>query len=76
MDYLENKGNDMKHVEMIIDYTTDGTDFQYSDNRGILTRCRDCKWADDSNGWCDNPFGLPEIKPDSYCCFAERKNLE
>lgn len=64
----------MKHVEMIIDYnTTDGTDFQYSDNRGILTRCQDCKWVDDSNGWCDNPFGLPEIKPDNYCCFAERK---
>ena len=32
------------HVEMIIDYTTDGTDFQYCDNHGILIRCKDCKY--------------------------------
>ena len=32
-----------RHVEMIIDYATDGTDFWYNDNRGGLVRCKDCK---------------------------------
>lgn len=27
----------MKHVEMIIEYLTDGTDFQYFDNHGTIT---------------------------------------
>lgn len=34
----------MNHVEIIIDYAIDGTDFQYSDNHGILVRCRDCEY--------------------------------
>ncbi|GEM_PF-1123452 len=34
----------LNHVEMIIDYTTDGTDYQYADNHGLLVRCRDCRW--------------------------------
>lgn len=49
----------MKHIEMIIDYITDGTDFQYNDNHGVLVRCKDCKFKflDDMVWNC--PFGLP-----------------
>ena len=32
-----------QHIEMIVDYLVVDDDFQYSDNHGILTRCRDCK---------------------------------
>ena len=38
----------MKKVEMIISYTTDGTDFQYHDNHGILVRCKDCKHCNET----------------------------
>jgi len=34
------EGTLSRYVEMIIDYVTDGTDFQYGDNHGVLTRCR------------------------------------
>lgn len=34
----------MSHIEMIIDYTTDGIDFHYCDNHGVLVRCKDCKY--------------------------------
>lgn len=62
----------MKHVEMIIDYTTDGTDYQYNDNHGLLIRCRDCVWYDDK-GHCDyyeNKF-LNDVKEDDYCSRGE-----
>ena len=42
----------MSHIEMIIDYTTDGTDFQYCDNHGVLVRCRDCEHYWDKYGSC------------------------
>ena len=60
----------MKHVEMIIDYVTDGTDFEYSDNHGVLTRCRDCKHH--TNGIT---CGLQQGAwfDDSYCSYAERR---
>lgn len=37
-----------KHIEMIIDYITDGIDFQYYDNKGILVRCKNCKYYRES----------------------------
>lgn len=33
-----------KRVEMIISYTTDGTDYMYNDNHGVLTRCEVCRY--------------------------------
>lgn len=71
----------MKHVEMIIDYVTDGTDFEYCDNHGVLTRCRDCKhyyFADnripqEQRYVCD--IGGEVWQPDDYCSFAERREV-
>jgi len=34
-----------KHVEMITDYLVVDEDYQYSDNKGVLTRCGDCAFA-------------------------------
>ena len=33
----------MEHVEMIVEYLTDGSDFQYYDNHGTVIRCKNCK---------------------------------
>ena len=62
----------MKHVEMIIDYVTDGTDFQYSDNHGVLTRCRDCKHHT-SGITCGLQQGV--WVDDSYCSYGERREV-
>ena len=69
------------HVEMIIDYyVTDGTDFQYHDNHGILIRCRDCaKWHTNyipvgNRHGCDVMGDYTE--PDFYCGFAVRRTSE
>lgn len=48
----------MTHIEMIIDYITDGADFQYNDNHGVLVRCKDCK--------------LRRKEPYSYCAYFGR----
>lgn len=72
----------MTHVEMIIDYITDGTDFQYSDNHGVLTRCRECKHYT----FADNrAFGFPakrcewtgfeDVDDDDFCSRAERREV-
>ena len=64
------------HIEMIIDYTTDGTDYQYCDNHGILIRCRDCaNWRMDcppvgERRGCDIMSDYTE--PYFYCGFAVR----
>lgn len=36
------RGEYMEHVEMIVEYLTDGSDFQYYDNHGTIIRCKDC----------------------------------
>ena len=64
----------MKKVEMIIEYTTDGTDYQYNDNHGVLTRCKDCKWFKDAE---DKEFrtciySLMPVDSYDYCSKAER----
>lgn len=64
----------MMHVEMIIDYVTDGTDFQYFDNTGILVRCRDCKhWIRD--GLCKHfsRFGTIRTNEDDYCSHGVKR---
>ena len=64
----------MKHIEMIIDYTTDGTDYQYNDNHGILTRCCDCQYYDTNKDLPDcTSDGLMYPQPDEHCSRAVRK---
>ena len=69
----DSEGVIVKHVEMIIDYTTDGTDFQYNDNHGVLVRCRDCKHF--KNGHlCEyfSQYGTIEMQEDDYCSRGEK----
>ena len=64
----------MKHVEMIIDYTTDGTDFQYNDNHGVLVRCDDCYWFDRDKCKCLNYRNqlMKEVVATDYCSRGEK----
>lgn len=71
----------MTHVEMIIDYITDGTDFQYSDNHGILTRCRECRHWYTGDGYNHENGAQCELMhmwmgPDDYCSYGRRKVSE
>lgn len=75
----------MKHIEMIIEYITDGTDYQYFDNRGVLIRCKDCKHWKDSDGVYRRGFGAESKCPINlqsvydgtfYCGMAERREDE
>ena len=62
-----------EHIEMIIDYIIDGSDYQYNDNHGILVRCRDCKYF--KNGHlCEyfSQYGTIEMQEDDYCSRAEK----
>lgn len=63
----------MKHVEMIVDYVVVGEDFQYSDNHGILTRCRDCKHYRKTRKECGKTYKREPVKDDFFCAGAERK---
>ena len=69
----------MTHVEMIIDYITDGTDFQYSDNHGILTRCRECKYGKwdigDRGMYCGRRYVELDTTEDFFCAAAERREV-
>ena len=65
----------MKHVEMIIDYTTDGTDYQYNDNHGLLIRCRDCRFYE--NMRCFHIKTLDDLRDkNDYCSFAKLRGME
>lgn len=84
------KSEDLKHVEMIIEYITggvNGADYQYNDNHGILTRCKDCKfWQPQEEGIVEVPIcARPQNKfdkmpfvmiagSDDYCSKAVRKD--
>ena len=76
-DYLiTGKVEPTKHVEMIIDYITDGSDYQYSDNKGILVRCRDCKWWGSGNVTIECSWDLNEHDAPSendYCSKAMKR---
>ena len=64
----------MTHVEMIIDYVTDGSDFQYCDNHGVLTRCRDCKhWREDHT--CREHSLVSPMMAYEFCSRAERREV-
>ena len=66
----------LNHVEMIIDYTTDGTDYQYADNHGVLVRCKDCQWWDypiidsEHSRFC-RCYGSAML-PDDFCSRGKR----
>ena len=64
----------MKHCEMIIDYLTDGTDFEYNDNRGVLIRCKDCLYNDGDN-LCRRLNGLAGVVHDDDFCSRAKSSL-
>lgn len=66
------------HIEMIIDYTTDGTDYQYCDNKGVLIRCGECKhlFVGDPLLWCNRTSGVFSVTKDDYCSFAVKEQKE
>ena len=57
-----------KHVEMIIDYITDGSGFQYNDNKGVLIRCKDCLRVYPAN--CRCLLSNLEVHELDYCSKA------
>ena len=60
-----------KHVEMIIDYTTDGADFRYNDNHGVLIRCKDCVYNGGDRRHCTRKNGMWDtIGELDYCSKA------
>lgn len=68
---LTGRQEHVKHIEMIIDYVTDGTDFQYNDNHGVLIRCGNCRYADGKHRRCMAHGGLTgELAEDDYCSKA------
>ena len=70
-DYLiTGKTEPTKHVEMIVDYLVDGDDYQYSDNRGVLIRCWDCKrWNANMKNCAINPGTWEQ---NDYCSIPAR----
>ena len=71
---MTGKKQPSKHIEMIIDYVTNGSDFQYNDNHGVLTRCRDCIFADGQSRACRNFDGLRgELGELDFCSKAVRR---
>ena len=64
----------MNKVEMIIEYSTDGTDYQYNDNHGLLVRCKDCKYAREEYGFfCTRNITMSAITSNDYCSKAEKR---
>ena len=55
-----------QHIEMIVDYLVVGDDFQYSDNHGVIIRCKDCRYWSRAMQGCplidlDNLTGRDEV---------------
>ena len=59
-----------QHIEMIVDYLVVGDDLQYSDNHGVLIRCKDCKHWDKRMRRCTLYPGVWHA--DDYCSKVER----
>ena len=71
----------MLKVEFIEEYIKVGNDYQWNDNHGELTRCKDCKYYRMD---CDDTYYCSRIdvrhsdarygwKPDDFCSRAERR---
>ena len=69
-----------KHVEMIIDYIEVDGDFQYCDNRGLLIRCKDCRYfdleKDKRKGYGSCRLHLMTMNIEFYCGDAEKKGVD
>lgn len=80
-----------KHIEMIEDYIirqSKDTDYnppsyEWSDNHGILTRCRDCRWFEPENFdkarcICRDDHGIDRglvtCNQNDFCSYAVRKD--
>ena len=61
----------MEHVEMVVEYLTDGSDFQYYDNHGTVIRCKDCALYGTNE--CNMRHGFMGIKDNDYCSYGEKK---
>lgn len=61
-------------IEMIIEYTTDGADYQYCDNHGVLVRCKDCRYRlhQHDEEWCG--VWSNTTVPDAYCSYGRKGN--
>lgn len=76
--YLMSQETDF--IEMIISYTTDGTDYQYHDNHGILVRCKKCKHYNSymQSGkkvkMCERNIMI--VDDNDFCSFAEIKERD
>ena len=57
-------------IEMIIEYTTDGTDYQYHDNKGVLIRCKACKYWDHEYCVLDGVAHWRRKDGNDYCSMA------
>ena len=69
----------MQKVEFIESYikTDNNSDYQWNDNHGVLTRCKDCeKWMDHYDGWGECKHYRRTTHYDDYCSKAERKCKE
>lgn len=65
-------------VEMIESYIRRDydQDYQYNDNHGILTRCRDCKhYVNREGGYCRDMM-CGTVEEDDYCSRAKRRQCE
>ena len=68
----------MKMIEFIESYIVTGDNspsYQWSDNHGTLTRCKDCKHYEDygyGRGMC-GIYAIHEPIDNDYCSRAERR---
>ena len=72
----------MEHVEMVVEYLTDGSDFQYYDNHGTVIRCKDCDhwipgFINDNDDFIPPKCGKYQRMvghfADDYCSYGEKK---
>lgn len=73
-------GQETNLIEMIISYITDGTDYQYHDNHGILVRCKKCKYYNTymqcgkKVKMCDRNIMI--VDDNDFCSYAEREERD
>ena len=65
--------SEKNHVEMIEEFIHNGGDYEYFDNHGYLTRCRDCtRFSGEKTAcWCDMVKMF--VLADNYCSWYDRK---
>lgn len=61
-----------KHVEMRVEYITDGDSFEFFDNHGVIVRCKNCKYYTKKWKYCKK-IQLDGFEHDFYCSYAEKK---